>query len=311
MKDYIGKLKPVIDEEIFRNLGGEVPGVWDRGKDFLLRGGKRIRPALVLLGMKEAGGREEKILSLAAAVEILHNFTLIHDDIEDNSELRRGKPCMHIETGIPLAINTGDLLFAKAFELAAMYGPFVSKRFAETVCGIAEGQEQDISWSSGDYIPTEEEYMGMILRKTGQLIGFALESGYMVERGETNESFRKYGLAMGAAFQIIDDVLGIAGERGKTGKDVDKDILESKRSLPVIKALEAPGSGEFRERFLKSEKTGEDVEFIRKFVGESGSLDYCRKKAREILEGAGMPFRDKDVKEKLGALSKFILERES
>ena len=311
MMKYAGRWRERIDREIMGHLSGEVPAVWERGKEYFLRGGKRIRPALVLLGAKEAGGSEERVIRLAAAVEILHTFTLIHDDIEDNSDLRRGDDCLHVEHGIPLAINAGDLLFAKSFELASSYGPLVAERFAKTVCSIAEGQDQDISWSQGGYIPSEEEYIAMVERKAGVLIGFSLEAGYLAVSGKECLPIRNYGTAIGAAFQIIDDILGVAGDLKKTGKDVDKDILERKKSLPVIKAIELHPSGrELEQRFLKEDKTEEDVKFIRTAISESGAIEYCRKVVKTIISDAGAPFKNQEVGEMLKSFSRFVGERE-
>lgn len=311
MMRYIGRWRDRVDNEIMNHLSGDVPAVWERGKEYFLRGGKRIRPALVMLGAKEAGGSEETVIRLAAAVEILHTFTLIHDDIEDNSDLRRGDECLHIEHGIPLAINAGDLLFAKSFELASSYGPLIAERFAKTVCSIAEGQDQDISWSRGDYLPDEKEYVAMIERKAGVLIGFSLEAGYTAVTGKENIPIRDYGIAIGAAFQIIDDILGVAGNLKKTGKDIDKDILERKKSLPIIKAIELhPKGRELEQIFLKENKTDSDIKFIRASIQESGSIDYCKKLVKNIINGAGDPFKNKEVGGMLKSFSQFVIERE-
>ena len=308
---YIGRWRERIDNEIMGHLSGDVPAVWERGKEYFLRGGKRIRPVLVMLGAKEAGGSEEKVIRLAAAVEILHTFTLIHDDIEDNSDIRRGNECLHVEHGIPLAINAGDLLFAKSFELASSYGPLIAERFAKTVCSIAEGQDQDISWSQGDYMPDEDEYLSMVRRKAGVLIGFSLEAGHMSIIGKENIPIRDYGVAVGAAFQIIDDILGVAGNLQKTGKDVDKDILERKKSLPIIKAIELhPKGRELEQTFLKENKTDSDVKFIRKSIQESGAIEYCKKLVGDIISNAGAPFKNKEVGEVLKSFSQFVIERE-
>ncbi|MBR9689430.1 MAG: polyprenyl synthetase family protein, partial [Candidatus Altiarchaeota archaeon] len=238
MMKFVKKWKPEVDKEIMKSLVGTVPEVWERSKDYFLRGGKRLRPALVLLGAKEAGGTETKSLRVAAAIEIMHTFTLIHDDIEDSSEFRRGDRCLHKQYGIPLAINTGDALFAKSFQLFTEESQELANEFAKTMCTIVEGQELDISWSKENRIPTEAEYISMVEKKTSELIGFSLEAGYMSASGKRSPKLREYGKRLGVAFQIIDDILGVAGNPDKTGKDVDKDIGERKKSLPIIHAIE-------------------------------------------------------------------------
>jgi len=314
--DYVKKWKPTIDAAI---MGSFEPWRKDGllelhewAKSYFLAGGKRLRPALVLLGAKEAGGHEEDVVKLAAAVEILHNFTLIHDDIMDKSDYRRGKPTLYKVAGIDLAINVGDALFSKAFSLAADYGGAVAKKFADTTTIIVEGQDMDVRWShKHGWLPSEDEYVEMVRRKTSVLLGSSLELGFMAVTGKENPALNRYGEALGVAFQIIDDILGIFGDPKKMGKDADKDIQEGKRSLPILWAIKKHSEGKKMLQVLdKDTKTPEDIEWVKRVVRESGAVEYCMKRAREWVDKASYPFKDKEVEKYLEGFKMFIIERE-
>jgi geranylgeranyl diphosphate synthase, type I len=311
MIDFANKWRGEIDRTILGFLKGDEPRLWKRARDYPGRGGKRIRPALVLLGAKEAGGSERDVLKLAAAVEIFHDFTLVHDDIEDSSDFRRGKPTLHRMYGIPLANNAGDGMHVKAYMLALEYGPEILKSFMETAITIMEGQEMDIGWSETDHLPSEKEYVEMIRRKTSVLLGFSLEAGYQAVAGRRNPALRKYAESLGVAFQIIDDILGAAGDTGKTGKDADKDIEEGKKNLPMIYAVRKHPEGKrVLELLNKDKRSREEVDFIKRAIRESGALDYCRAEARKWIGRAEYDFKSEEVGMSLEDFKKFLADRE-
>ena len=312
IKGYIAKWKPEIDRAILSNLKGEVPSLWEKAKDYIQRGGKRLRPALVLIGAREAGGSETDVLELGAAVELFHNFSLVHDDIEDSSDLRRGKPCLHIIHGVPLAINAGDAMLIKSFQMCAKYGKEVSELFAQIMCGVAEGQELDISWSEKGHWPSEKEYMTMVEKKTGVLMGGSLLLG-SAACGNRLAGLDKLGRALGIAFQIQDDIMNVAGDVKKMGKDFGSDITEGKRTIMVIKSLEDSNKANRLREILESNTR--DKELILEAIDildSCGAIDYARELASKTVKDAfaKTEFKDPVVEEFMNDLGEFVIKRE-
>ncbi|MBR9680616.1 MAG: polyprenyl synthetase family protein [Candidatus Altiarchaeota archaeon] len=310
MIDFLDQYKTQVDNEIKVAFSSKQKELMSRCQDYVERGGKRIRPLLVFLGALEGEGKPEDVLKVAASIEIMHNFTLVHDDIEDKSDFRRGSPALHKTHGIPLAINTGDAMFAKSFELISSVSQKLANEFAKTMWEIASGQDLDISWSESSKIPSESDYILMVSKKTGELIGFSLESGYTAVSGESNPKLKKLGINLGIAFQIIDDVLGVIGDKKTTGKDTDKDIIEGKRSLPIIKAIElSPNGDKIKKIILKKEKTSEDIALVRREVKASGAVDYCFELAKQIIKNQNYDFKNKQVEVAVNQLKEFFVNR--
>lgn len=218
------------------------------------RTGKMVRPLLCLLGCEAVGGDWQQALPAAAAVELLHNFTLIHDDIEDHSDLRRGRPTVWRLWGVPQAINAGDGLFCLA-RLALLrllergLPAEVVLQSVEildrTVLRICEGQYLDLSFE-GRLDTDERAYTEMIAAKTAALLETALHLGAMVGGGdeEATAALRAYGRSLGLAFQVQDDLLGVWGEESQTGKPAAADVIERKLGLPMVYALTHAGPGD-------------------------------------------------------------------
>jgi geranylgeranyl diphosphate synthase, type I len=219
----------------------------------VLNAGKRLRPILCLLACAEVGGRTDNALPAAAAIEILHNFSLVHDDIEDGDEARRHRPTVWKLWGVPLAINVGDGMFALAF--AAMQR--LSTRgvpptavlaaldvFTRTCVALTEGQYMDMSFEQRTDV-TVDEYLHMIGGKTAALVGASVAIGaYIGGAGPEQAQFlQRFGKEIGLAFQIQDDVLGIWGDPTVTGKAAGNDVLRKKKSLPMLHALNHPAVG--------------------------------------------------------------------
>jgi geranylgeranyl diphosphate synthase type I len=211
-------------------------------------GGKRVRPLLCLLTCEAAGGDWERAVPVAAAVELVHNFSLIHDDIQDEGDLRRGQPTVWRVWGVPLAINAGDGLFTLA-HLAALrlterdVPPSTTltalRVLDETCLRLTQGQHLDISFEQRDQINVES-YLHMIEGKSAALLAASASLGALVAGApdERIERYRLYGLNLGLAFQVIDDILGIWGAKALTGKSEETDLQSKKKTLPVVVGLE-------------------------------------------------------------------------
>ena len=209
--------------------------------------GKRIRPLLCLLACAAAGGDPGAALPAAAGLELLHNFSLIHDDIEDDSPLRRHRPTTWTIFGLPITCNAGDAMFSLAhtafYRMEALGVPPATvlaalRRFDEMCVALTEGQFLDMSFE-GRLSVTPDDYFRMIAGKTGALLAVAPEIGALVAGAApaTVAAYRRYGAALGLAFQLQDDILGIWGDESATGKSAASDILSKKKSLPVLYAL--------------------------------------------------------------------------
>ncbi len=221
--------------------------------------GKRIRPVLTLLCCEASGGDWHDALPAAAAVELLHNFSLIHDDIEDGDPLRRGRPTLWKVWGSAQAINAGDALFTLSHmalnNLVARHIPHarvlaVRQRFDQACLALTQGQHLDLSFESQSDV-TEAEYLRMIEGKTAALIEAACGIGALVTGSERVAHYEAFGRGLGLTFQIEDDVLGIWGDPQVTGKPAGNDIRNRKKSLPVTYALDR--SEELRRLYAQSE----------------------------------------------------------
>ncbi|MFP4169651.1 MAG: polyprenyl synthetase family protein [Methanomassiliicoccales archaeon] len=259
-------------------------------------GGKRLRPVLAHLVADAISGSGERSLPFGCCLEIIHNFTLVHDDVMDQDPVRRGRQAVHVLYDTPTAIIAGDALFARAFEVLAEteVGPEEMRRLLKlvsiTVWRIAEGQQMDIDFESQGEVSTSE-YLGMIEKKTAVLFSCAAEGGAIVAGGteEQVESMGEYARLLGISFQIWDDVLGITADQEDLGKPVGSDIRNGKRTLIVLHALEN-GSREQRSRLKEllgsREASEEEVEEAIDLLEEIGSIEYARNMAMEYVEKA-------------------------
>lgn len=292
--------------------------------ELLDRGGKRFRPALTLLFCKAVGGQERGALPAAAAVEILHNMTLIHDDIEDQSELRRGKPCIHIMFGQSAAINSGDAMLIKVFEAAAdgsldaTTKNNLTQQFAERAFQITKGQALEFELN-GRQTFTEGDVIEVLRNKTSALVALACEAGTIVAGGKKSQlsAAGKFGEAAGVGFQIIDDLLNVTGDVRKYGKEIGGDIREGKRTIMAAHLIKS-ASAEDRDKFMKmlgkstvsQEEIGEAIDLYKKY----GSLDYAQKLADRYIEGGLTALKrlpESNARDTIGALARFMVRREA
>ncbi len=208
--------------------------------------GKRIRPTVLLLCAEASGGSWEEALPAAAAVELLHNFSLIHDDIQDISEIRHSRPTVWKVWGEAISINTGDAMFALSYVALERLGQHLPpatvidawRVFNETILELTRGQHLDMSFETAESVKVDE-YLSMITGKTAALLSASCELGALAatRNAELAKDYAEFGLNLGLAFQIRDDILGIWGDPSQTGKSAATDIMTRKKSLPVLYGL--------------------------------------------------------------------------
>lgn len=218
-------------------------------------GGKRIRPLLTLLSASLFSKNWVVALKPAMAVEVFHNFTLMHDDIMDQAPLRRGKETVHIKWDTNSAILSGDVMLVAAYELLSeidvTHLKHALKRFNKTAAEVCEGQQLDVIFSERDNV-TKEDYLEMIRLKTSVLVGFAMELGGIVQGADAETCSRLYeiGVNIGLGFQQMDDVLDVYADPEKFGKQVGGDILENKKTWLFLRAVEKAAHTHFEEELL-------------------------------------------------------------
>jgi len=253
--------------------------------------GKRIRPMLCLLACAAAGGDPRMALPAAAGLELLHNFSLIHDDIEDYSPNRRHRPTVWRLYGMPQACNAGDGMFSLAHlalhrlvDLGAETRIVLEalRLFDETCLSLTEGQYLDMAFESRTDV-TEAEYFRMIAGKTGALLAASLQIGAVVAGAPAEQVglYHAFGAAMGRAFQLRDDILGIWGDEAITGKSVAGDILSKKKSLPIILALAHPSTGlQMSHLYAGPPFVEADVPAILALLDASGARSHVEEQIR-------------------------------
>ncbi|GBC68801.1 Octaprenyl diphosphate synthase [archaeon HR01] len=288
------------------------------------RGGKRWRPALTFLAYEALGGRAEDIAELAALPEIIHNATLIVDDVEDGSILRRGKPCIHKIYGVDIAINAGNALYyipvytafkkldeRRALGLAGLYLDLMTK--------LSLGQAMDIAWHRGFVEDiTEDQYLQMCVLKTGSMSRFAVELACIMAGCDsgTRDRLARFGESIGVAFQIQDDLLNLFGDESKYGKELGGDITEGKKTLLTIYAarhLPEGDSQRLREILaMHTDNPSHIAEAIR-LIRKSGADTYARKVAASILSeswaDAEKVLKPSRARDRLAMLARFLIER--
>lgn len=299
-----------------------------------LRSGKGLRPGLCIATCGAFGGTTDRVILSAVAIELLHNAFLVHDDVEDGSEQRRGQPTLGAAYGVPIAINVGDAMNVLALrplmENLGVLGPELTwrifKEIEHMVHESVEGQAMELGWVRDNEMNlTEADYLRMTLKKTcwytcihpcriGSLVG----SGGMVDPVR----FNRFGYYMGAAFQIQDDILNLIGDQTRYGKETFGDIWEGKRTVMLIHMLNRCDTGERRRMqwFLSTprhQRTSDDVVWVFKTMQKYHSIEFARSSARQLAGGALREFViaygdqvDSEHKHFVEALVTYMIERE-
>jgi geranylgeranyl diphosphate synthase type I len=269
--------------------------------------GKRIRPLLVVLCAAACGADWQSALPAAAAVELVHNFSLVHDDIQDNSDRRRGRPTTWVKWGMPMAINVGDALFVLSnqaiISLKESYDPSIVVKAAEilhTTCfELTRGQFLDMSYEERNDLAVED-YWPMVAGKTAALLSGCCHIGALLGGADdaTQEAYRAFGQYLGLAFQVQDDILGIWGDEVLTGKSTASDLIEGKNSLPVLAGLGADGA--FAARWRKGPIRSEEVQELARLLASEGGYATAADAARQMTDLALMSLREADPQGEAG-----------
>ena len=312
-----------INSFLLSRLVGEPDELYKAASYLIEHGGKRLRPYLVIKSCEIVDGTAKQAIPAAAAIELVHNFTLIHDDIMDNDEMRHGVPTVHTKFGLPVGILAGDVLFSRAFEIISD-DPKTPKEvrialvsnLARACSDVCEGQVLDILMAKSQKIPSENQYLKMIGKKTSALFAASCAMGAISANTKKKDvtNLSSFGKNLGIAFQIVDDLIGIIGDSKITKKPVGNDIREGKKSLPILLAInKAKGQNKqiILDAFGNPDISKDELEKSVEIITSMGIEKTVRKKAmmysnmakRALSNYYGSP------KKELLSLLEFVVKR--
>ena len=262
-------------------------GLYEASRHLVDSGGKRLRPSMLLLAAEAAGGEALALAPAAVSIELVHNFTLIHDDIMDNADVRRGRPAVHKIWGQSGAILAGDTLYSKAFQVLGMTAASPERilgamnMLSRTCTAICEGQWLDMEFESKDRV-TENEYMEMIEKKTGVLYGASAGMGGLLAGAspEVVRALDEFGRLTGMGFQLQDDVIDLLTPEEVSGKRQGGDLIEGKKTLIMIHAF---ANDIVVPVFSKKDASAEEIFRSISILEGSGSIEYARSRAEEMV----------------------------
>lgn len=311
-----------VDLEFGRHVQSQVDLIPKIGRYIQTSGGKRMRPAVLLMSARLCGYTGDRSILYAAVVEFIHTATLVHDDIIDDADLRRGRLAVHSRWGNDVTVLLGDYLYIKSMALALTHDTLdIVRLLCDVTLRMIEGELYQLT-KNGDADITEDEHFDIIRRKTAHLFGGCAEIGGMLGKvgAEREQALREYGFNLGVAFQLVDDLLDVTGDAEALGKPVGGDLREGKMTLPLIHLLQQKEEAGARlgariVRDIISSKTvapGQWEELLHA-LKEHRSIEYAFKRATEFAERAKKPlyaFPASPEREALLALPDYILTRD-
>ncbi len=327
------RLKPHLSEletHLQSVLNSEDKRVYSLLGPYLSRGGKRVRPLLVFLSYfltkpKPTQKENSLLIEVASIIEFFHNFTLIHDDIEDDSQFRRGVPTLHISHGLAMALNSGDALYTLLLKrlvnlnLPADRQIIFQKLALESFKEVVDGQGKEIFWiKENQFDVSESEYLSMIGGKTAALVGFSMRAGSFLASNDekTQQKLELFGRKIGLAFQIHDDILNLIGDFEKYKKEIGGDISEGKRTLMVVHSL-SKASKEDRSKLISilssHTKDSAQIKTAIAIMKKTGSIDYAIAFSRKLITDAKTQLdslSDSQYKKDLLLLADYFVSRE-
>jgi len=321
--ESIKKNATFVNKFLKKELKGDPKQLYDAAAHLIIHGGKRLRPYLVLKSCKVLGGKQADAIAAASSVEMIHNFTLVHDDIMDNDEMRHGVPTTHKKFDMPIAILAGDVLYSKAYhtissksKLSPNYTTQLVTKLSKACVEICEGQVDDVKLAENKRIPTEQEYIKMIEKKTAVLFEVSCAMGAICAKKKPKDvkNLSTFGRNLGIAFQITDDLIGIMGDSKVTKKPVGNDIREGKKSLPILLAIRK-ARGKDKQKIMKvfgkSNAAKKDVQTAVNTIRSLGIEEEVRKKALQYATKATRSldsYSGNDKKEMVSLLD-FVVKR--
>jgi octaprenyl-diphosphate synthase len=308
----------LVDREFGRQVESQVAIIPMMGRYIQQGGGKRVRPAVLLMSARLLGYTGERAILFAAAVEFIHSATLVHDDIIDESDLRRGRPAVHARWGNDVTVLLGDYLYIKSMALALTHDTLeIVRVLCDATLKMIEGEIYQLT-KNGDGAITEDEHFDIIRRKTAFLFGASSQIGGMLGGAskEQEEALQQYGFNLGIAFQVVDDLLDFTGDFEALGKPVAADLVEGKMTLPLIHLLQQPGhrGGKIvREIIEKRAATSDQWQEVLGLLRAHRSIEYASRRAIEFAERAKKQlqlFPPSSERDALLALPDYVLSRD-
>ena len=319
---HIEKNAKIVNKSLKSKLKGNPKKLYDAAGHLIIHGGKRLRPYMVIRSCQILGGKVSNAMLAASAVEMVHNFTLVHDDIMDNDDMRHGVPTVHKKFGMSVAILAGDVLFSKAFQiiteskLSANATTKLVSRLSKACVDVCEGQLLDVKMAEEKKIPTQAEYITMISKKTAALFDVSCAMGAICATNKSNDilNLSSFGRNLGIAFQITDDLIGVMGDPKVTKKPVGNDLREGKKSLPILMAIKL-AKGKNKKIILKafgnSKVTRNDLNKAVGVIRSLGIEENVRKQALKYADKAekSLTKYSGSAKTELIALLDFVVQR--
>lgn len=318
--DKIGELQEWFNLQLKNySIPQEPIGLYDPFRYIMELGGKRLRPVLALVGAEAVGGKAPQALGAALAVEVFHNFSLVHDDIMDQAPLRRGQPAVHTKWDVSTAILTGDVMLVKAYDcllkLPHTILPEAMGIFGRTAREVCEGQILDMEFEKRTRV-MESEYIQMIQYKTSVLLGASLQLGALAGGAapSVHQGLYRFGLFLGTAFQIQDDWLDCFGNPEQVGKQPGGDILANKKTLLRIAAMDLGSAGQ-KSRLLEldTHQGPKKVEEVKAIYQETGADNYAKEVMKRYhlraLDAMKMVVPSSGWQKELEGFSHFLINR--
>lgn len=306
-----------IEEALKKHFSSHISFINEVSSHILFAEGKRLRPLLTVCSAKLCDRIEEETYDLSAVPEYLHAASLLHDDVVDSGEMRRGRTPAYKVWGNSPAVLVGDFMYSRAIELATRFGDVkIARSIAKTVALMAEGEIIQLLHSK---VPSfdEKTYFDVVYRKTAALISTSCKIGALWSGAshEKVEALTLYGVNIGQAFQLVDDVLDYTAEAEELGKEIGTDLAEGKLTLPLVVAMEKASekdNARLMSLLCQGLPSNSDMDWVKELLNSTGGIEYTKKKAEKLVDTACAQldlFEESELREQMKTLAHFVLQR--